>query len=177
MNKKIIILNGYREVGKDLFVEIVKSLLSNGTESVWHYSSIDFVKEVAKFARRCADEEVKATTKDRDFLHMLKLLLSQYYDIPMEKCREKVEEFKKDKKAELLFIDIIEPDAIKRAKEEFGALTLYIESPQTTAYEITELARTSITEIKYDLYVISDKENPDDYIYQAETFIKRISKI
>ena len=114
--KKIIIINGTGGSGKDTFVELVSKYAL-----VYNFSSIDKVKELAKIVGWTGTK----TDKDRKFLSDLKHLTTEYNDMAFNSIKEAVENFKTTDK-EIMFIHIREPEEIKRAVKEFGALTLLI---------------------------------------------------
>ena len=105
MNKKykqIFIINGSGGSGKDTFVSLVRECMEEGLNQnnlVDNFSSVDKVKEIAKII----GWDGKKTEKDRKFLSDLKLLCTEYNNMPFKSMQEKVEEFKNDD-AEFLFL-------------------------------------------------------------------------
>ena len=97
--QRIFIINGSGGVGKDTFVELFTK--HYGEEKVWNYSSVDKVKRIAKEIGWTGTK----TEKDRKFLSDLKLLTTEYNDMPMEDLKEKVKEFRSSQ-AEMLFLHI-----------------------------------------------------------------------
>ena len=83
-NKQIFIINGSGGVGKDTFV----SLVSNNIATM-NFSSVDKVKEIARDIGWLGEK----TEKDRKFLSDLKLLCTDYNDMPFNSMRSKVAEF------------------------------------------------------------------------------------
>lgn len=79
--KHIIVINGLPRSGKDTFVYLVSkyAITSN-------FSSVDFVKDVAKYAGWNGEKDGKS----RLFLSKLKELLSKYDDIPYKKIKEEI---------------------------------------------------------------------------------------
>lgn len=117
MTKKIFITNGMARCGKDTFAEFL-----NEITPTLKYSSIDKVKEIAKL---CGWDGGK-TEKDRKFLSDLKMLTTDYSNMPFESIKTKVNEFLEDKEHEILLVDIREPLEIGKARNAFNAKTILI---------------------------------------------------
>ena len=107
MNKKIIIINGKGASGKDTFVNYVGNYIK--TEN---YSSVDLIKKIAKHLGYNGGK----SNKDRKFLSDLKMLSSNYNDLPYIDVVEKILEFlyTRDNTNQLLFIHVREPEEIQR---------------------------------------------------------------
>jgi hypothetical protein len=122
MNKKIIIINGSGKVGKDTFIELVSKYISTT-----NYSSVDKVKRIARLCDWTGEWYGDKTEEDRKFLSDLKILVSDYSDLPFKDMEMLVKDFKENKiETELLFLHIREPLEIARAKREFNAITLLV---------------------------------------------------
>ena len=117
--KYIFVVNGLPYSGKTEFENMVAKYAK--TEIL---SSVDFVKEVAKFA---GWDGVK-DDRGRLFLSQLKSIMTIYDDIPFKIMKKKVKEFRKSD-SEILFLDIREIDEIKRAVRKFGAQTILVKRP------------------------------------------------
>lgn len=117
MEKKIFITNGMARCGKDTFAEFL-----NEITPTLKYSSIDKVKEIAKL---CGWDGGK-TERDRKFLSDLKMLTTDYSNMPFEAIKSKVNEFLKDKEHKVLLVDIREPLEIEKARNAFNAKTILI---------------------------------------------------
>ena len=117
--KYIFVVNGLPHSGKTEFENMVAKYAK--TEIL---SSVDFVKEVAKFA---GWDGVK-DDRGRLFLSQLKSIMTIYDDIPFKIMKKKVKEFRKSD-SEILFLDIREIDEIKRAVRKFGAQTILVKRP------------------------------------------------
>lgn len=116
MEKTIVVINGTGGSGKDTFVEFVSKYTN-----VINFSSVDKVKEVAKVAGWDGGK----TEKDRKFLSDLKVLTTEYNDMPFRSMADKVDEFR-ESDAEIMFLHIREPENIERAVNVFGAKSLLI---------------------------------------------------
>lgn len=90
--------------GKDTFAALMNEFVPTKK-----YSSIDYIKEIAKL---CGWNGQK-NEKSRKFLSDLKVLTSQYNDLPFKRIQNQIDEFNKDEKYNVLLIDIREPEEIK----------------------------------------------------------------
>ena len=159
MKDKIIIINGLGGCGKSTFVKLSKDYCCNRWKNVRAYeiSSIDFVKEVATF---CGWDGSK-TTKNRIFLHNLKVLLEEWDSVPDKKVFEKIKELRKYQTNSIFFINIREGyniDIFKSlAKEQnYDCLTLIVKNPNIKTNEVPELIE-QINNYKYDIIINNNK--------------------
>ena len=140
MKKYIFITNGSGGCGKDTFAIFLSEVVPT-----FKYSSIDKIKSIAGY---CGWKGQKRE-KDRKFLSDLKVLTSDYNDMPFREIQERVERFKVDHKHVVMLIDIREPEEIERAKKEFGAQTILIKRdsvPQITS----NMADANVDNYEYD---------------------------
>ena len=114
--KQIVVINGTGGCGKDTFVDLCKKYIS-----VYNFSSIDKVKEIAKIIGWTG----KKTEKDRKFLADLKKLTTDYNDMAFNSIKEAIDIFN-NSSDELMFIHIREPEEIKRVVDLFKAKSLLI---------------------------------------------------
>lgn len=159
--KYIIVINGLPRSGKDTFVHLVSryAMTSN-------FSSIDFVKEVAKYAGWNGEKDGKS----RLFLSELKELLSRYDDIPYKKTKEEVEWFMEQKDQELLFVHIREPNEIQRVVSNFGAKTLLVRRLNNQQV-VSNDSDKYIENYKYD-YILNNDSNIESLDKKAKGFVK-----
>lgn len=152
MNKQVFIINGSGGVGKDTFVELV-SKVSNLT--VMNFSSVEKVKEIARIIGWTGGK----SEKDRKFLSDLKLLCTDYNNMPFNSMSEKVREFTENN-AEMLFLHIREPEEIERAKIAFGAKTVLIKR-DAIKHITSNMADGNVFNYQYDIIINNnrDKEN------------------
>lgn len=142
MDKQIFIINGSGGVGKDAFV----SFVSEFTPTM-NYSSVNKVKEIAKIIGWDGGK----TEKDRKFLSDLKLLCTDYNNMPFNAMAEKVKCFLKSDNR-FLFLHIRECPEIERAKKAFNAKTLLIKRdsvPQITS----NMADANVFNYNYDIVI------------------------
>ena len=162
---EIFIINGSGCCGKDTFVELFAK--HYGHDKVWNYSSVDKVKRIAKEIGWTGAK----TEKDRKFLSDLKLLTTEYNDMPMQDLKEKVKEFRSSQ-AEILFLHIREPEEISKAVNEFSAETILIRRdwiPQITS----NMADANVYNYNYDITIYNDG-SLEDYENIAKQFVKDV---
>lgn len=147
MVKHIYITNGVGGCGKDTFANFLNDFIP-----VYKYSSIDKVKEIARF---CHWDGGK-TEKDRKFLSDLKLLLTEYNDLPFRDIKGHAELFLYwTNTKDVMLIDIREPAEIERAKRELGAETILIVNPNIP-HITSNMADKNVYEYEYDYKIMND---------------------
>lgn len=161
--KKIFITNGMARCGKDTFAKFLNELIPT-----MKYSSIDKVKDIAYL---CGWEGGK-TERDRKFLSDLKLLTTEYSDMPFKKIKEMVNKFNNDKDHSIMLIDIREPDEIERAKSVFKAKTILIENNRVKHIS-SNMADANVFSYKYD-YVIQNNGTLEEFKENIEKFYRSI---
>ena len=145
---KVVIVNGMPTSGKTTFENLCLDKLGSYG---YIYSSIDFVKEIAK---KCGWDGSK-TPQNRKFLSDLKDLLTEWGDVPMKSIEKEIKRieweftsFDMSTDKVVLFVDIREPWEIQKAKENFNARTLIV---RRTAIENNELSNHADKEVlNYD---------------------------
>ena len=163
MTKQIFITNGMARCGKDTFAKYLNEIIPT-----LKYSSIDKVKEIAKL---CGWDGGK-TEKDRKFLSDLKLLTTDYSNMPFEAIKSKVTEFLNDDTYEIMLIDIREPDEIDKAKNTFKAKTILIENKNIK--QITSnMADANVFNYEYD-YIIKNNSSLEDFKKETFNFARKI---
>ncbi len=166
-HKQVFIINGSGGVGKDLFVNMVKTSVNKfSSYRVWNYSSIDKVKSIATQIGWSGGK----TEKDRKFLSDLKLLTTEYNDMAFEDLKRMVNIFEEQKDVVFLFLHIREPSEIERAKNVFNAHTILITRdsvPQITS----NMADGGVFNYHYDTII---KNNGTKEMLQgmADLFVK-----
>jgi dephospho-CoA kinase len=160
--KKIFIINGMATVGKDTFVELVSELIS-----ITNYSSVEKVKQIAK---EIGWDGISKTEKDRKFLSDLKVLTSNYCDMPFQDMEKQVERFNQDNTKQCLFLHIREPEEIKKAVKEFNAKTVLI-TRNSVEQIMSNMADANVYNYEYD-YTIHNDGTIEDLKKVAEQFVK-----
>lgn len=169
MNKQIFVINGSGGVGKDTFVELVSLELNDILKrfhTVINFSSIDKIREIAKEIGWSG----KKSEKDRKFLSDLKVLASEYCDMPFKSMRNKVNEFLNDEESICLFLHIREPEEIRRAVKEFGARTILIVR-NSVKHITSNVADKNVLNYTYD-FVVENSGTIKDLDEKVKNFIK-----
>lgn len=163
--KKIFITNGSATNGKDTFAKMIGDYIST-----YKYSSIDLVKDMLEFAgvpKEPKTEEKRllySDTKDR---------LTKYDDIPFKDIISIVTDFKNNKiEAEVLLIDIREPDEIARAVETFGAETILVRNPNAKKVTSNHADR-DVENYNYD-YIIENDGTLEQLEMVAKLFVREV---
>lgn len=163
--KKVFITNGSGGNGKDTFAEFLSKYIS-----VFKYSSIDLVKEMYEsigIDRNSKDEKKRKLYSDT------KDLLTKYGDIPFKDIGSIVNDFKNNLiEAEVLLIDIREPEEIARAVEAFGAETILIRNPNVTKIKSNH-ADANVENYNYD-YIIENDGTLEQLDVAAKSFVRDI---
>lgn len=169
MNKHVFIINGSGGVGKDTFVKLVGIKMNDihkGFGTVWNYSSVKKVKDIAKQVGWDGGK----TEKDRKFLSDLKVLISEYSDAPFNDMKDVYNEFLDDDKSYFLFFHIREPKEIERAAREFSARTVLVIRDDVKHIE-SNMADKNVFNYEYD-YIICNNSSMDYLEKLAAKFIQ-----
>jgi len=158
-NKKIFIINGVGTSGKDTFVNLVSKFIQT-----WNYSSVDKIKEVASELGWHGGK----TEKDRKFLSDLKLLCSEYNDLPMNCMIDVVKRFLFSKTLSFLFLHIREPKEIEKAKNLFNARTILIRRDSVKPIT-SNMADANVENYNYD-FIIDNSGTLNDLEEKAKNF-------
>lgn len=190
--KQVFIINGSGGVGKDSFVKFVGKAMdifiscSEGHDReiiqdwftpcgcgvdpydfVWNYSSVHKVKEIANHYGHWTGGK---TEKDRKFLSDMKLLFTDYCDMPFESMKEVVKEFRDDPDSMILFLHIREPKEIERAKREFDAKTVLIVRDSVEQIH-SNMADDGVYNYDYDI-IISNNGDKRRLYEEAYKFVR-----
>lgn len=146
MNKQVFIINGSGGCGKDTFVSFVSDI-----SYTTNFSSVDKVKEVARIIGWNGGK----TEKDRKFLSDLKLLCTDYNDMPLNSMKDKFNEFL-NSDSNFLFLHIREPEEIEKAKKIFNAKTILIKRG-AIEHITSNMADANVFNYDYDIIINNDK--------------------
>lgn len=153
----IFIVNGHPGSGKTSFEEDVQYIM--GTNHCQILSTITFPKEVAKFCGWKGDK----TPENRRFLSDLKDLLTRWNDVPFKKTIAQVQMYKSeyeyygiDETRYCIFIDVREPDEIRRYCEELGALSVLLTRREGGEMIISNHADANVLNYNYDIIINND---------------------
>lgn len=161
MNKQVFIINGSGGVGKDTLIELIANCTGF---SIMNFSSVDKVKEIA---RKIGWDGGK-TEKDRKFLSDLKLLCSEYNDMPFKSMDSTVNAFY-NSDALMLFLHIREPEEIERAKNEFDAMTVLVKR-DSVKHITSNMADGRVFNYAYDIIIDNDGDI-DAFREKAQSFV------
>lgn len=162
---KVIVINGMPRSGKDTFVSFVSKYATTT-----NFSSVDFVKDVARFAGWNGEKDLKS----RLFLSKLKELLTEYDDIPYKKIAEEIRWFKNQPEQELLFVHIREPGEIARIVRDFGAITVLVK--RANNQQIVSNDSDKYTEsYNYD-FVLNNDSDLDALDAKARGFVNYLKR-
>ncbi len=171
----IFIVNGAPGSRKTTFESLVKLECKKQNIAVEVYSTIDFVKDVAKY---CGWDGTK-TLENRKFLSDLKDLLTQWSDLPFKKTLNWIESIKfrmwqndvLDKYC-ILFIDCREPAEIKKLCDATGARSLLVRRADAENTETLNHADQNVLNYNYDI-VIDNNGTLEDLDKRAFDFIEK----
>lgn len=149
MKKQIFVINGVGGTGKDTFVSMVAEA---SDRTIINYSSIDKVKEIAK----AIGWKGGKTEKDRKFLYDLKMLCTNYCNMPFNDVNERVKAFIKSD-APVMFIHIREPEEIKKAEAAFGAKTILVRRDSVGQIS-SNAADRDVLNYCYDIVINNNKD-------------------
>lgn len=153
---KIVCINGMPRAGKDTVAEMAASMVPY--YRVKNVSTVDFVKDVAKFCGWNGDK----TPQNRKFLSDLKDLLAEWDDIPFRKVKMAYEIFKFRLESNhilgnaLMFVHTREPEEIQRFKDELGAVSLLVRRPAIETNEQSNHADMNVFNCEYDYEIMND---------------------
>lgn len=151
--------------GKDSFAAFMNDIIPT-----LKYSSIDEIKRIAK---ECGWNG-KKDEKSRKFLSDLKLLTSEYNNLPFTAIAKKVDEFKNDQLHQVMLIDIREPGEIEKAKNAFGAKTILIRSDRVKNIT-SNISDANVFNYRYDFEIENNgtlDEFRDKVVKFVENFIE-----
>lgn len=164
MNKQVFIINGSGGCGKDTFVSLVSDIIYTT-----NYSSVDKVKEIARIIGWNGGK----TERDRKFLSDLKLLCTDYNNMPLNSMKDKYKEFLNND-SNFLFLHIREPEEIEKAKKVFNAKTILIKR-DSIGHIISNMADANVFNYDYDVIINNDK-GIEELRDKAFHFVKDFSK-
>ena len=173
MNKQIFIINGSGGVGKDSFIDMVnfaESRILNKHIKIGNYSSVSKVKEIAKIIGWTGAK----TERDRKFLSDLKLLTTEYNNMPLNDMKEYADYFLNVPKddARILFLHIREPEEIAKAVNEFkeyNVKTILVKR-DSVKHITSNMADENVYNYNYDI-VINNSGTIEDLKEKAKYFL------
>lgn len=146
MNKQVFIINGSGGCGKDTFVSLISDIIYTT-----NFSSVDKIKEIARIIGWTGEK----TEKDRKFLSDLKLLCTDYNDLPLNSMKNKFKEFLNNG-SNFLFLHIREPEEIEKAKKVFDAKTILVKR-DSIKHITSNMADANVLNYDYDIVIKNDE--------------------
>jgi hypothetical protein len=170
--RQIFIINGSGGVGKDAFVKMVMQHTTNKKIKVENYSSVSKIKKIAEMIGWTGTK----TEKDRKFLSDLKLLTTEYNDMPMNDMKNFADNFMDSVPSDnigILFLHIREPKELKKAvevfKEKYNVKTVLIK--RSLVKQITSnMADKNVYNYNYDI-VINNNGTLEELRIKAKSFL------
>lgn len=169
--KQIFIINGSGGTGKDTFVKMAKSQALNKRIGVGNYSSVTKVKKIAEII----GWDGAKSEKDRKFLSDLKLLTTEYNDMPLNDMKKYINNFMnlvKFDKARIAFLHIREPEEITKAVSEFkeyNVKTILIKR-DSVKHITSNMADENVFNYNYDI-VIDNSGTIEDLKEKVKYFL------
>ena len=163
MNKKIFITNGMARCGKDTFATYLNEFVPT-----LKYSSIDKVKQIAVL---CGWDGEK-TEKSRKFLSDLKMLTTDFSDMPFNAIKDVVENFLINDYYEVMLIDIREPEEIEKAKIVFNAETILIKNDRVDVITSND-GDAGVFDYAYD-YIIENNGTLEEFKENIRVFVDEV---
>ena len=155
MGNQVFIINGSGGVGKDAFVQLVNNCVWE-TCIVGNYSSVSKVKEIAE----AIGWDGTKTERNRKFLSDLKMLTTEYNDMPLNDMKRFTSDFMINEynMPKILFLHIREPQEIAKALyafKKYNAKAILIK--RDSVKQITSnIADGSVYDFDYDIVVNND---------------------
>ena len=168
MIEQVFIINGSGFSGKDTFVEYVTKELDVKNVLVLNYSSVTLVKKIAQIIGWNGEK----TEKDRKFLSDLKLLTTEYNNMPFNDMKEAIENFynftpHSDK---IVFLHIREPEEIEKAAKAFNANTILV-TRDSIEHITSNMADANVYNYDYDI-IIENNGTLEDLGLLAKSFVE-----
>lgn len=149
---KVVIVNGMPESGKTTAQNICKDILKLLSWDCVIESSVDWVKDIAKYA----GWDGTKTDKNRKFLSDLKATLTAWDDAVLRHLVDDVDNYYYTGRDFVIFIDIREPKEIEKAKKIFNATTLMIRRPQVETNYYSNDSDMGVFIYSYDYTIWND---------------------
>ena len=146
MDKQVFIINGSGGCGKDTFVSLVSDI-----SYTTNFSSVDKIKEIARSIGWTGGK----TEKDRKLLSDLKLICTDYNDLPLNSMKDKFEGFL-NSDSNFLFLHIREPEEIEKAKKIFNAKTILVKR-NSVKHITSNMADANVFNYDYDIVINNDE--------------------
>ena len=175
---KIYIINGMGRAGKDTFAQYVNEAivqLTNHERSVFKLSTIDWPKEVCKFA---GWDGYSKSDKDRKFMSDINLALEAWDDSPLCRTLDRIIGNFEVLEHGFFFVDLREPYRIERFKkmcqgEGFQVFTVFITRPDIDTITSNAGDASTLEPYDYDFY-IENNGTLYDFQQKAHEFAQKV---
>ena len=168
-DKKVFVINGKGGSGKDTFVENVNKYIPSD-----NYSSIEYIRRIASLL----GWDGSKSDKNRKFLSDLKMLSTEYNDMPFQDMIQYINHFliSMYNTNELLFVHIREPKEIKRLVEfceniNIDIHTVYIHNSKLISRTYNNDADDNTEDYAYD-YIVDNSSDLEHLDCEVRDFIK-----
>lgn len=168
-DKKVFVINGKGGSGKDTFVENVNKYIPSD-----NYSSIEYIRHIASLL----GWDGSKSDKNRKFLSDLKMLSTEYNDMPFQDMIQYINYFliSMYNTNELLFVHIREPKEIKRLVEfceniNIDIHTVYIHNSKLISRTYNNDADDNTEDYAYD-YIVDNSSDLEHLDCEVRDFIK-----
>lgn len=164
--QKIVVINGYPQVGKSTFVSMCYDI----NKDVIELSMVDSVKKVATYAGWNGRKDEKG----RKFLAAIKQAMMEYDEGP----RKAIDRYILSHPGKICFINARNPEDIQYFVNKYNAVTLYIALTLNVGggqvyYSNEEDMIAALDEYDYD-YIVWNRKIPEEYKEQAKKFMEWI---
>jgi hypothetical protein len=166
---KIVIINGMARAGKDSV-----AVLSTNFAFVENVSSVDLIYEFMNLMGWNGEKDERT----RKFMSDLKLLMTEYNDIPFKYLMDKINEFKITikgmKEPCIIYLQVREPNEIQKLKEYYGEECVTLIVKNKNIIDITSnMADANVNNYEYD-HVINNDGTLKDLKIAVESFVNAI---
>ena len=166
--KKIIIINGAAQTGKDTVVNFSREILKNTNIGVFNFSSIDLVKNIASLMGWMGIKNEKS----RFFLCELKKLWQNFNNKIFENLQMKIDSC--PEYDSLIFIHMREPDEIELSKTYFENVnTLLIKRNNIQKFQNS--ADLNVNNYNYD-FLLDNNQSLEILRVSVKTFLGYLLK-
>lgn len=160
--KRIFVINGLPQSGKDTFCEMVGKYAD--TKVV---STVDYVRDIL---REAGWDGVK-TNRVRYVMCEIKNMLDELFDTSFQIIRNEVDDFMADDNKEIMFIHCREPAGIRRLTTELHAESIIVRRPNHKV-ECSNDADRYVEAYDNYTYSLSNDGSLRDLEDKAQSFVK-----
>ncbi len=161
MMKKIFIVNGYPNSGKDEFKKLISKYIATYSTSIINETKT-FVNDL--YGTSAKDDERRKLLSDTENF------LAEVYNIPHQLTSAKVDLFLQSDK-EIMLIDVRKPHIIKDLVDTFGFKTIFVKNSRH--HKAENDADMFVENYTYD-YIIDNNGTLEELEKQAIEFVKNL---